>query len=80
MLSQVLETADHPLLGIMRECLSNVADHRPTAETILERVSQLRAEADDDLVERDKLQIIVELQRLTTECEELQVRDFCVSN
>ena len=46
---------------------------------ILERVSQLRAEADDDPVERDKLQIIVELQRLTTECEELQVRDFCVS-
>ena len=42
--------------------------------TILERVSQLQAEAEDDLMERDKLQMIVELQRLSTECEELQVR------
>ena len=70
----MLGDADHPLLAIVRECLSNVADRRPTAVAILERVRQLRAEAEDDLVERDKLQMIVELQRLTTECEELQVR------
>ena len=61
----------------MRECLSNVADRRPTAVAILERVSQLRSEAEDDMVERDKLQMIVELQRLTAECEELQVRGVC---
>ena len=73
-MSQVLGDTDHPLLAIVRECLSNVADRRPTAVTILERVSQLQAEAEDDVMERDKLQMIVELQRLSTECEELQVR------
>ena len=73
-MSQVLGDTDHPLLSIVRECLSNVADRRPTAVTILERVSQLQAEAEDDVMERDKLQMIVELQRLSTECEELQVR------
>ena len=65
---------EHPLLAIVRECLSNVADRRPTAVDILERVGQLQTEAEDDLVERDKLQMIVELQRLTAEFEKLQVR------
>jgi serine/threonine protein kinase len=69
---QVLGDVDHPLLAIVRQCLSNVADRRPTALGILERVSQLRAEVEDDYMERDKLQMIVDLQRLTTECEELQ--------
>ena len=73
LISQVLGDTEHPLLAIVRECLSNVADRRPTAEDILQRVSQLQAEAEDDMMERDKLQMIVELQRLTTECEELQV-------
>ena len=75
---QVLGDVDHPLLAIVRQCLSNVADRRPTALGILERVSQLRAEVEDDYMERDKLQMIVDLQRLTTECEELQVGDLPV--
>lgn len=72
---QILGDVDHPLLVIIRECLSNVVDHRPTAVTILERINlQLGGEVEDDLVEKDKLQMIEELQRLQTECEELQVR------
>ena len=58
----------------MRECLSNAMDRRPTAVAILVRVGWLQAGVEDDLMERDKLQMIVELQRLTAECEELQVR------
>lgn len=40
---------------------------------ILDSVKGLQAQTEDDLVEKDKLQMIIELQRLTTECEELQV-------
>ena len=69
----MLGDIDHPLLTIVRECLSNVVDRRPTAAAILERVNQLGGEAEDELVEKDKLQMIEELQRLQTECEELQV-------
>ena len=75
---QVLGNVDHPLLAIVRQCLSNVAERRPTALGILERVSQLRAEVEDDLMERDKLQMIIELQRLAIECEELQVNNLLV--
>ena len=64
---------DHALLEIIRECLSNVADRRPTAAAILERINQLGEATEDDLVERDKLHMIEELQRLQSECEELQV-------
>ena len=75
LLPQILGDVDHPLLVIMRECLSNVVDRRPTAVAILERINlQLSGEVEDDLVEKDKLQMIEELQRLQTECEELQVR------
>lgn len=70
---QMLGDRDHPLLEIVRECLSNVVDRRPTAAAILERINQLGGEGDDDLMENDKLQMIDELQRLQTECEELQV-------
>ena len=74
----MLGDVDHPLLAIVRQCLSNAAERRPTALGILERVSQLRAEAEDDCMEKDKLQMIVDQQRLTTECEELQVGDLPV--
>ena len=72
--SQVLGDEEHPLLTVVRECLSNVVDRRPTAAAILERVSELGGgEAEEDLMERDKLQMIVELQRLQAEFEGLQV-------
>ena len=71
----MLGDVDHPLLVIMRECLSNVVDRRPTAAAILERINlQILGEVKDDLVEKDKLQMIEELQRLQAEFEELQVR------
>lgn len=73
MYTQLLGDIDHPLLTIVRECLSNIVDRRPTAAAILERINSLGGETEDDLVERDKLQMIEELQRLQTECEELQV-------
>ena len=74
----MLGDVDHPLLAIVRQCLSNAAERRPTALGILERVSQLRAEVEDDFMERGKLQMIVELQRLAIECEELQVNNLLV--
>lgn len=70
---QILGDVDHPLLDIVRECLSNVVDRRPTAVAILERVNELGEETEDDLMATDKLHMIEQLQRVQAECEELQV-------
>ena len=70
---QVLGDADHPLLVMVRECLSNVVDRRPTAAAILSRIGQLNQTAEDDLMAMDKLHMIEQLQRVQGECEELQV-------
>lgn len=70
---QILGDVDHPLLGIVRECLSNVVDRRPTAVAILERINEVGEETEDDLMAMDKLHMIEQLQRVQTECEELQV-------
>ena len=70
----MLGDADHHLLVMVRECLSNVVDRRPTAVAILSRIGQLNQAVEDDLMAMDKLHMIEQLQRVQGECEELQVR------
>lgn len=62
------------MLGIVRECLSNVVDRRPTAVAMLERINQLGGETEDAPMAMDKLHMIEQLQRVQAEYEELQVR------
>lgn len=71
---------NHPLLDIVRECLSNVVDRRPTAVAILERIKELNTggEREDDLMAMDMLHMMEQLQRVQEECELLQVSQCTV--
>ena len=63
----------HPLLVLIEECLDNITSLRPDAVSVLGRLNHLE-EVQDDLMGRDRLHLIEELQRLRADYERMQVR------
>ena len=64
---------DHPLMGLIRQCLSNSPAHRPEAPALLERVNTIFSTLSQPFTDRvEMFQHIQNLQSLTTENQQKQ--------
>ena len=69
---QILGDRDHFLIVLVRECLNNLPACRPNIASILKGLEELSREAEDDEMDKNKLQLMMELQRMSEELQKLE--------
>ena len=60
---------DHPLLPLMKRCVSNSSSHRPTSEDVLQRVSEIKEENVTSFA--NKIEMLEWINTLQTESKDL---------